>query len=376
MGACATAALWSALDRAHFVFNTPLYSPSKLTELAEKFYDSKIPQRLFPNKNGLNLQQIAKVLSKIGLDQEIMMDFSSRKSDNHLLAKQFIYSHIRYGFPMIMGIEFSDSDKELHALTLVGFVEPKDKILLHSMVTKTERNRLKPIFKSSYIDKFIVHDDQLGPFSELQFDEKFDSLKINWEQPKEQKVTLNSLLAIILPTWTFNLKLITNQVQILNDILFELNFNGYLFYWDLYITSSNTWKTELKQKNIVYNHNIIFNSLPQYVWILELFSISNDESDHKSNLEMSILFDITSTSSFAHTLIDFVIHENSFLDFRRNCYDKTAEMISNSTEVVNSKIENSNKIGDPMDIEKINIAMKSLYFLRRLFHHEEKGLFS
>lgn len=363
VGACATASLWCALDRAKDQFGTLTYSPSKLTEIAGKSFEGKIPQRRYPNKNGLTLMQITHVLEEMGLDYDIAIPnkISRTLTARHSVRefKDFIHAYIRYGIPMVLGVEFSDG--ELHALTLVGYKEPTDKKLMHAIATNNNIGEAEPLYRSHFIEYFYAHDDQLGPFAEIKM-EAVDKIILQWDGT--ETVKLYSALAIIHPTWIVDLSTIKKHVSTLHNLLKELNYNNDTYsYWDYYIAPSNDWKNGIKKEGIVFNQDIIYESLPQYIWIIEYYKVSNSGKAHQSTHAFTLIVDTTSLSPLSN-IIGVIIFDEEFKSFVTS---KEGE-IDAIAELHNEFIAKQKSIPD-----KLLIIRRELYLLETFFRAIIRG---
>jgi hypothetical protein len=94
------------------------------------------------------------VLETLGLDYDLAIDDRKFKrtgpSPTIEQFKDFIYAYIKFGIPIILGIEFPDHEN--HSLTVVGFREPREKILLNKIATLHSPSTEQAIFKSHFIN--------------------------------------------------------------------------------------------------------------------------------------------------------------------------------------------------------------------------------
>jgi hypothetical protein len=97
-------------------FQTKLPSPSEITASAKNSYN--FSGRTFPNKKGLDLFQIGNAIDSVGLEFELRNNI---KVNNPGHVKAFIYSYLKLGIPVLLGISFSQNNEELHLITLTGF---------------------------------------------------------------------------------------------------------------------------------------------------------------------------------------------------------------------------------------------------------------
>ncbi|MBL7802055.1 MAG: hypothetical protein JNL95_15155 [Chitinophagales bacterium] len=188
VSACATTAIWNVLSKAADNPRTLLKSPIEITTSAGNI--DAVNGRMFPNKNGLSIEQMINALyeaklvteHKLGHNgNESNVEIKSEPFDNDYL-KQLIYAYAPIGIPQILilktyekGLESGGSNKKkknlkptngLHAVTIVGFKNSDNPNFLNNQlqVKKIDSKSIKKYFKSRYIERIYCHDDQFGPF--------------------------------------------------------------------------------------------------------------------------------------------------------------------------------------------------------------------
>jgi len=114
VGACATAALWSALTKAMRTDGRRPLSPSKVTRAATSH---QLSSRGSPASAGLNLEQMAATVVAAGHEPHV---FGTDENEQAFLLALKCY--MRSGIPVVARVLMEDG-LDMHALTLVGFRE-------------------------------------------------------------------------------------------------------------------------------------------------------------------------------------------------------------------------------------------------------------
>lgn len=146
VGACATAALWSALSRVarHEGMRAP--TPAEVSEAAARHV---VPYgRTMPALAGLTMGQLCDAVRECGFAPEVFR--ADTMPEIFVLA---LHTYLSSGIPVVLGLKGIGVG---HAVTAVGFqtgvtADP----LLHSTVR----------LRSSLVKKLYVHDDRLGPYA-------------------------------------------------------------------------------------------------------------------------------------------------------------------------------------------------------------------
>lgn len=260
VSACATSALWSAFQKTSCIFQTPLPTPIDITNSAKNlFFETG---RLLPS-SGLDHYQIGNAIKDVGLVFEL------RNNENYIAnitrVKGFIYSYIKSGLPILLGLEIDKIGR--HLITLLGYQE-----------SKINFKRTKSIsLYSEQIKMFYAHDDQVGPFSRLQFIDsivKNNLLETSWWKDKLGKRKLYAeIVSIIVP--------LSDKIRITFDDVYKIigYFDNYLYrillnkecVWDIYLSRSDIYKDEISSNKFNIKQDlqakILFRNLPKYIWI-------------------------------------------------------------------------------------------------------------
>ena len=146
VGACATAALWSALSRVsrHEGMRAP--TPAEVSEAAARHL---LPHgRTLPAVAGLTVAQLAEAIRTLGFAPEAV-----RANELPEIFVVALHTYLLSGIPVVLALRSADGG---HAVTAVGFqTTRKPKALLQTTV---------PV-RSARIEKIYVHDDRLGPYA-------------------------------------------------------------------------------------------------------------------------------------------------------------------------------------------------------------------
>src|SRR4029077_8601062 len=109
LAACATVALWSCLHKASELFQTPRPTPAEITRAANRLVNQVRP---IPSQ-GLEVHQMCTAIRHIGLEPEVI------EPKQNIPLASLIYSHLRFGNPVLLGVEIEGLG--LHAITLTGY---------------------------------------------------------------------------------------------------------------------------------------------------------------------------------------------------------------------------------------------------------------
>lgn len=146
VGACATAALWSALSSVSRSEGMRAPTPSEITAFASR---NSLPfGRAIPAGAGLTIEQLSEAIRLAGFAPEHIR--ADAKPELFVLA---LHTYLLSGIPVVLELFRPECG---HAVTAVGFhdsgsVEPAFETLL-------------PV-RSARMKKVYVHDDRLGPYA-------------------------------------------------------------------------------------------------------------------------------------------------------------------------------------------------------------------
>jgi hypothetical protein len=302
VAACATSALWSIFQATGQLFQHPIPSPSAITSQATEILTKD--QRAFPSP-GLTSIEMAHAIKSVGLEPYLV------NAANHYLLKATLYAYLRAGIPMMFGfhlIDVSGSESQVigkHAVAITGYS------LGYSQSTFFENTGF--LLKATKVDKIYVHDDQVGPFSRMVFDEQLITLILP-DGKRKQEVS-------ILTSWQGNdgsvggkraisdilLIPLYHKIRIpfgaIHDIVF--GFDSLLksvisqvipalmpifqqAEWDIYLISVNDLKKEIfgsVNLNTEIRKKILMHSFPRFLWRASLIL--------DGGMKLDLLFDAT-----------------------------------------------------------------------------------
>ena len=154
VGACATIALWSALQSSAFDDFHAIPTTAEITKLANK--TASLGSKTFPSR-GLTDFQLYEAIKELGLSPMVQNGDVILSSGQKCFTKDrfmsSIASYIRSGYPVIiLGDLKIGNQVGLHAVCTVGF---RDKLNLSQTSTIT--------LEDSSSDILYIHDDNIGP---------------------------------------------------------------------------------------------------------------------------------------------------------------------------------------------------------------------
>lgn len=295
VSACASVAIWSAFHKTSALFKTALPSPGEITKLAGNLFFNY--GRLYPN-TGLDITQVCRAIDAIGLVSEVR---SSKKFEGDIyLAARIIYAYLKCGIPILLLIKHSAGPGVAvgHAVSVVGYSKPQPKSGAPSKdITLT----------ADGIDKFYIHDDQLGPFASYEFSGKTALKTHRWNGTGEKEYVPSWIHAIVIPVYPkirVGFEDVFERVDNFDRALFEYNIFNVELEWDIYLQESNKYKCEilvspldkeLKLKKATYNY-------PKYIWVAR--------AQINGHYFLDLVFDSTDIPS-GKLCIDLIIHDKA-----------------------------------------------------------------
>jgi hypothetical protein len=187
VGACATAALWSALVRIARQDGMRAPTPAEISEAATRAARSPVRPMLSAS-TGLTVQQLCEATRAFGFAPEV---FSPRTRPEAFVAA--LHTYLLSGMPVVLALRGGGVG---HAVTAVGF-----------QMTGSEHPRLQgsvPV-RSAEMTKLYVHDDRLGPYARANIEpfahpELGEGLvfEIEWEG-RTQRWVLDTAIAAVYP---------------------------------------------------------------------------------------------------------------------------------------------------------------------------------
>ncbi len=300
LAACATSALWSVFQGTGSLFQHAIPSPVEITKAATK--NLPFADRHFPNK-GLSTEQMAHAIRSVGLEPYVIGAEDTDLGDYYIL-RSTLYAYLRGNIPLILGINLFGLSASVpkfignHAIAITGY----------GLNANLSQNTNQLLLKSSKIDKIYVHDDQIGPFAKMVFDNKFipfrdkngkeinrPSLSTSWKHTSGNNVRAIPQILLV-PVYhkiriPFHkiLDVVSYFYQFIRPLDKLLNLSIFAdLEWDIFITTITDFKTEILEHSSLdgnYRKQILTEQMPRFIWR----AIANKES----NPVIELLFDAT-----------------------------------------------------------------------------------
>jgi len=301
VAACATSALWSLFQGTGKEFQHIIPSPVEITRAATE--KSPIETRVLPSR-GLSTAMMAHAIRHVGLEPDLV-----NVEDDYVL-KTTAYAYLRGKMPMILGIELWDTSNTpndmmgFHAVAVTGFSLGNEE--------PTPYGDTDFQLRASKIDKIYVHDDQVGPFARMEFDNipvtsfvdtatneehHVSSISSSWVGINEEIGSVRAHARILLIPVYHKIRIPFSSIHdtvIAFDSFFDLVKGLYedgdfgKLEWDIYLTTNNSVKSELHNIDTLddeYLCEILFDGLPKFIW--RATALLNDEK------AIDLLFDAT-----------------------------------------------------------------------------------
>ncbi|MDI9363418.1 MAG: hypothetical protein QM541_00605 [Flavobacterium sp.] len=288
VGACATIAIWTMLQRAVENYFVCLKSPYEITKDAGLTkYDGN---RIFPN-SGLDPVSICTAITKNNLATEIRYFANVKVGSRNEYLKGYINAYSKISLPIILGIELEKGGATFrHAVAVCGHTEIEinekvksnieiPKYLLPSVIAGSEK---KLIVKSRNINKVYAHDDQIGPFSKFTFRDK-DKITTYWNTNEGyKKCRVIALIVTVFEKIRIPFEEIESRCINLDKFFkryFEDAFQSQI-EWDIKLQYGSDFKEEIKksayegytdEEKQATQLQILSKPLPKYLWIISLF---------------------------------------------------------------------------------------------------------
>lgn len=320
VAACATSALWSIFQATGQLFQHPIPSPSAITSQATEILTKD--QRAFPSP-GLTSIEMAHALKSVGLEPYLV------NAANHYLLKATLYAYLRAGIPMMFGFHLVDVSGTVsqvigkHAVAITGYS------LGYSQATFFENTSF--LLKATRIDKIYVHDDQVGPFSRMVFDEQLITLQngkqelsilTSWQGNDGSIGGKRAISDILLIPLYHKIRIPFGVIHdivfgfdnLLKSVISQVIPNRMPIFqqaeWDIYLVSVNDLKKEVFDSvnlNTEIRRNILMRSFPRFLWRASLI--------FDSGINLDLLFDATDIEQGAFFLcaIEYDIEFTKYL---------------------------------------------------------------
>jgi hypothetical protein len=297
--ACATSAIWSALQRTAPRYGYYAPTPFEITKAATRYFGEARP---FPN-TGLNVGQMCRALISYGLEPDIneYLDPSrlTREPKNILLA--YCYSYLRAGLPIIALVELEGLGD--HAMTLTGYrigdATPWDE--MHSIHGKDYGFFLR----GSRISQLYAHDDQCGPFTKIIIKKPDAGGAIRFETDwKDTKGRIRNVWPYMMVTPVYKkIRIPVNaplphifEIHRILDAAVGLRENGIIIEWDAYLAEVASYKAEMLTRHDLddgQREGIMETPFPRFFWRyramrgpVELMEVLADATDLEHSFQL------------------------------------------------------------------------------------------
>lgn len=331
IGACATSSLWSAFHCLSHNSGRNVPSPFTITQNAHKILIE--PEEYNVLDKGLFPSQMALAISDEGYAP--LMNVYSSKS----YLKAVCRAYMNVGQPIILGVTLAYENEEKHsgsgmshiigrhAITIVGYR------IKEGLPAKYISNHFKPTggtesgeaarnaihLLASNIDKFYVHDDQIGPFASLiDRSESWPRFETRWNYYKDPKDKVDADAGVvIIPS---DKKIRIKFGQILNFVGRCNRQLGVVFsklgkqpVWDPRLFSVSDFKTRIADREYFENDSdelrlkVLSMKLPRFIWVADLWQYAEGKQE---KLLISYILDATDMESADYLL--GVVHHDEF----------------------------------------------------------------
>jgi hypothetical protein len=253
VSACATIALWISLYVLKEFFEISTSSPFEVTERSVSF---PAEHRNFPS-SGLNILQIKNYFNVLGLETEIiniekLAKFNANLANDIIVDAVKAFINIGIGLPIITTLKIININgfESFHAVVISGYRHQNDNI-----------------------KELYIHDDQIGPYSKVEFDGDVIRWKNEWVKDYGYKEVL--VQKLIVPVYP-KIRLSFGSIY---DVLLKhremINQKNEKLHADLYLMQVKEYKKFLLECSIEDKEKILIEPLPRFLWIIRthLFGI-------------------------------------------------------------------------------------------------------
>ena len=299
VAACATVSLWSAFHKTQRLFDSLRPSPSQVTRLANVVRGSS---REMPS-HSLTLEQMGQAIISAGLEPEYV------EMQPETPLSSLLYGYIDMGVPVVLLVYLrcDDGSAGFHAVTVLGYALPKSDMPADQKKPSQEpKGRVS--YKAHDIDRFYVHDDNIGPFAYMLIvrvpdelkDEKINpdaaehfasapyALEASWYEGEERRVALAAPMVSVIPidplirlTYLGLHKWLDRLAEILEAYAGELSISLDVIVWDVRLQQTKDLKRDLREiaKGSSTAAAILITPYPLYVWRVTVQTSDSDLLD-------------------------------------------------------------------------------------------------
>lgn len=260
VGLCATVSLWVLTKKMSKIFKTPLMSPYEITKIATEYVE---PSRNTPY-DGLTSRQMLTFFKAIKVDYNII-DIQSTLAGSLApetfvtdVIKAFIYSA---KLPLVahLGLMRKNEQEDFHSVVICGYKQNK----------------------KGKICKLFIHDDAIGPFTQVidassngfAFSEWHYDWRWKYKEDEEEPYDEIRLIRLLVP-FNPSIRLSFNEIY----------FNKYLSFKqeernaELYLTTVAKYKKKILNSDCKDKLRVLEKAMPRFLWIISL-AIDNKPND-------------------------------------------------------------------------------------------------
>lgn len=289
VAACASSALWTALNGTGRLFQHATPSPVEITKAAGVHL--RAFNRHFPAGGGLTPHQMADAIRGVGLEPHALAAGAS------WILKVSARAYMEAGIPCVLLGQLCRGapppagqklDKATvlggHAVAMVGYGAPA------SAGTSTTPHGCR--IKALDIDRFYCHDDQLGPFA--KFSCLDNRLILDVPPSDEQRYFIPEIImAPLYHKIRVSVEDIIKYTIQLDEIVEVLRISGLIgvnerITWDIKLTTVNKMRSAISKSalDITSKRQLLMSHFPRFLWKMEasvygapIFDILLDATD-------------------------------------------------------------------------------------------------
>lgn len=272
VGACAQACLWMVTRYMHKKHFLPLFLPYQITDFATR---SISMGSVMPNRKGLHDFQMLEALRLVGLQcgfERFAPDWSDIPASQlraHSVSR-FIYPYLESELPVVLNLQFPNRPIG-HALVAIGHTFDRNPAPQKFNVKLGDGTNVDVLSNVSWIPKFIVHNDAMGPYQEIEiYSPDPDALSLDKVTsvigvlPKEVSIFPEEVETNVIGT----VQILIREADELKGInIGEIAFRTYLRESNLYKADLLSGKCECSDELKGYYKRL---AMPKYVWVTEI----------------------------------------------------------------------------------------------------------
>ncbi len=312
--ACGTMSIWSSLHSINKLFENHCPSPSKITSTAVSDLPAENMNKFSPE---LTASQLKKAINSTGLNYiEFKLDGITKR------LKSIVRAYCSFGIAPILLVKVKirgtkseddntkthvEKDLEYHAITIHGYRNYK-------YISKQPLNANELFLESHKIKSIFTHDDQGGPFVELNLKKNDRLIRLhsrNILSSLENTATFFEIDSVIVPLYHKIRLSYSSVIAFVN--CFQKDFKNILLNsepscWDIILMSATELKSKIRDSSIQSKtkKSILFSNLPKYLWVVKC------KNDHKDLF--TIILDATNYG-VGHSILYLYNEDESLLTY-------------------------------------------------------------